>query len=319
MVTGFLYDTRFLDHDPGAGHPERRERLISTMSHLEAQPWFDTLVRYTPRDIEREWLETVHESSYIDRAKREIENGLPFIDTPDVGVSDESFDVAVLAAGGVLELADRVAKRDVNNGFALIRPPGHHAENSAALGFCLFNNVAITARYLQKMYGLNKILILDWDVHHGNGTQHTFEEDPSVLYVSLHQYPYYPGSGAYTEIGVGRGQGATLNCPMRAGSLDEDYRAAFERRILPKIDEFGPEAVLISAGFDAHRDDPLAQINLSTEFFGWMSRRMVEVAEKHSDGILISMLEGGYNLQALPLCIAEHLMALAGISNSNPQ
>ncbi len=316
MTTGFLYDTRYLDHHPGVGHPERRERLLATMSHLEGQPWFTTLRRCSPRNIDREWIETTHSSGYIDRARRGIEEGLPFIDTPDVGVSEDSFEVAVLAAGGALELADRVVSREVDNGFALVRPPGHHAETSTALGFCLFNNVAITARYLQKNYGLEKILILDWDVHHGNGTQHTFEEDPSVLYVSLHQYPYYPGTGAHTEAGVGRGQGATVNCPMPAGSGDDDYRAAFQERVLPKIDAFRPEAVLISAGFDAHRDDPLAQINLSTEFFGWMSERMMEVAEQHADGILISMLEGGYDLRALPLCVAEHLQVLAKISKT---
>jgi len=313
MKTGFIYDDRYLDHDPGAGHPERRERLIVTMSHLENQPWFETLKRYAPRNAEREWIERIHSNQYIDRAAEEIKSGVAFIDTPDVGVSRESFDVAVLAAGGVLELADRVVSREVDNGFALIRPPGHHAEESAAMGFCLFNNVAITARYLQKKHGLDKIMILDWDVHHGNGTQHSFEDDPSVLYISLHQYPFYPGTGAYTETGVGRGQGATLNLPMPAGSGDTDYQLAFSEQIIPKIEEFKPNAVLISAGFDAHRQDPLAQINLSTECYGWMSERLLEAANKHANGILISMLEGGYSLEVIALCVEQHLKVLAGI------
>jgi acetoin utilization deacetylase AcuC-like enzyme len=177
----------------------------------------------------------------------------------------------------------------------------------------LFNNAAITARYLQQQHGLDKILILDWDVHHGNGTQHTFEEDPSVLYISTHQYPYYPGTGAWNETGTGRGQGATLNCPMPAGSGDREYETAFMEKILPKIDAFRPEFIIISAGFDAHKNDPLGDINLSTEFFGWMTKVLQEKAEKYSAGKLISLLEGGYNLKMLPLCIAEHLKVMAGI------
>ncbi len=316
MTSGFLYDERFLDHDPGAGHPERRERLIATMDHLQHQPWFAGLTRVAPRRAEREWLETTHSDRYIDRTAADIARGLPYIDTPDVGVSRDSFDVAVLAAGGALALADRIVNRELTNGFALLRPPGHHAELSMALGFCLFNNVAITARYLQNRYGLAKILILDWDVHHGNGTQHSFEEDPSVLYVSLHQYPYYPGTGAYSETGRGSGRGATLNCPMPAGASDDDYRQAFKDRVLPGIDTFKPEAVLISAGFDAHHADPLAQIELSTGFYGWMTERMMEAAERHASGILISMLEGGYDLNALPQCVAEHLRVLARIEST---
>ncbi len=229
-------------------------------------------------------------------------------------MSDASFDVALLAAGGLLKLADQVLSGEVDNGFALVRPPGHHAEVDTALGFCLFNNVAVCARYLQHRYGLGKVLILDWDVHHGNGTQHTFEEDPSVLYVSLHQYPYYPGTGAASETGLGRGVGATLNCPMPAGAGDEDYRRAFQERILPKIAAFAPEVVMISAGFDAHRADPLAQINVSTECYGWMSERLMEAADEHAHGRIISVLEGGYDLGALPLCVAEHLRVLMGLS-----
>ncbi len=316
MATGFVYDKRFLDHNAGAGHPERPERLMATMSHLENQSWFASLKQFAPRAADREWVENIHSGGYIDRAAEEIASGVPFVDTPDVGVSRESFDVALLAAGGTLELADRVVSREVDNGFALVRPPGHHAEVNAAMGFCLFNNVAITARYLQKKHGLDKIVILDWDVHHGNGTQHSFEEDPSVLYVSLHQFPFYPGTGAYTETGVGQGAGATLNCPMPAGCGDADYQLAFTERIMPKIDEFKPSAVLISAGFDAHRQDPLAQINLSTEFYAWMSERLLEAANKHANGILISMLEGGYSLEVIALCVEQHLKVLAGIPRS---
>jgi len=312
MATGFLYDERFLDHDAGAHHPERRERLSSTMAHLQAQAWFEELHRVAPRMADQDSIERVHSPDLVARARSTCEQGLPFLDVMDVGVCKDSFDVALLAAGGAQELADRVVAGEVANGFALCRPPGHHAEHNQALGFCLFNNVAVAARYLQHEHGLDKILILDWDVHHGNGTQHTFEDDPSVLYVSTHQYPYYPGTGAHSETGVGAGAGATLNCPMPAAAGDEQYRLAFSEKILPKIDAFAPEFVIISAGFDAHVDDPLAEIRLSTEFFAWMSSRLMEIADKHCGGRLISLLEGGYNIDKLPLCIGEHLQVLAG-------
>ena len=312
MTTGFLYDGRFLDHDAGAHHPERRERLTSTMAHLESQEWFSGLERLSPRIADERWIESIHSSDLIARARTACERELPFLDVMDVGVSRQSFDVALLAAGGAQELADRVLAGDVDNAFALCRPPGHHAERDQALGFCLFNNVAIAARYLQQEHGLDKILILDWDVHHGNGTQHSFEEDPSILYVSTHQYPYYPGTGAYSETGIGRGDGATVNCPMPAGAGDTQYRQAFIERILPAIDAFAPEFVIVSAGFDAHVDDPLAGICLSTEFFGWMTARLMEAADKHSGGRLIALLEGGYNIQKLPLCVDEHLQVLSG-------
>jgi acetoin utilization deacetylase AcuC-like enzyme len=312
MATGFLYDERFLDHDAGAGHPERRERLTSTMAHLQSQDWFEQLHRLTPRIADEASIESVHSRDLVIRARSACEQELPFLDVMDTGVSRDSFDVALLAAGGAQELADRVIAGDVDNAFALCRPPGHHAERDLALGFCLFNNVAIAARHVQREHGLDKILILDWDVHHGNGTQHSFEDDPSVLYVSTHQYPYYPGTGAYSETGVGRGEGATLNCPMPAGAGDEQYLQVFAEKILPKIDAFAPEFVIVSAGFDAHVDDPLASICLSTEFFGWMSARAMEVADKHCDGRLISLLEGGYNIHTLPLCVDEHLQILSG-------
>ena len=312
MATGFLYDERFLDHDAGAGHPERRERLSSTMAHLQAQAWFEQLRMLTPRVADEASIESVHSHDLIVRARSACEQELPFLDVMDVGISRESFDIALLAVGGAQTLADNVIAGEVDNAFALCRPPGHHAEHDQALGFCLFNNVAIAARYLQKEHGLDKILILDWDVHHGNGSQHSFEDDPSVLYVSTHQYPFYPGTGAYSETGTGRGEGATLNCPMPAGAGDEQYTQVFVEKILPKINEFAPEFVIISAGFDGHVDDPLANICLSTEFYGWMSARLMEVADKHCKGRLISLLEGGYNINKLPLCVDEHLQVLAG-------
>jgi len=311
MKTGFAYDERCLDHDTGRGHPERADRLRSAMSSLQRQPWFDELKPYQPLVPERKWLETIHHSEYVTRVESEIESGADFVDSPDVSVSEKSFDAALLATGAALQLADALMSEEIDNGFALVRPPGHHAEANTALGFCLLNSVAITARYLQQAHNIDKVLILDWDVHHGNGTQHSFEEDPSVLFISTHQYPHYPGTGAWSETGIGAGDGATLNCPMSAGSSDAQYEQVWREKILPKIDEFAPQAILLSAGFDAHQADPLASINLSTEFFGWMSQRMLEAADKHAGGRLISLLEGGYDLDALAECVDLHVAHLA--------
>lgn len=310
MTTGFLYNPLFLDHDTGPAHPECSQRLVATSEYLVSRPLYEDLKQFSAKPAAREWLETIHTGSHIDRVALECERGTTYIDTPDVTISPGSFNVAVNATGGVLALADGIMAGEINNAFALIRPPGHHAEANLPLGFCLFNSIAISARYLQKKYGVEKILILDWDVHHGNGTQHSFEDDPSVLYVSLHQYPYYPGTGAYSETGIDQGEGSVLNCPMAAGAGDSDYEQAFINLILPKIDDFKPDMVLLSAGFDAHIADPLAQIRLSTDFFSWMSQRMMEVADKYANGRLLSMLEGGYNLTTLPLCVEAHLTAL---------
>jgi acetoin utilization deacetylase AcuC-like enzyme len=307
MKTGFIYDDRFLHHDTGSGHPECSARLSTTMSFLKTQPWFNSLVSIQAESAEVNDILTLHDAAYIRRAEEVCRSGNTYLDSMDVSVSTESFDIALLAAGSAIQLADNVMNDTVDNAFALLRPPGHHAENDMAMGFCLFNNVALLARYLQNRYGLNKIAIVDWDVHHGNGTQHLFEDDPSVLYISTHQYPFYPGTGSYSETGIGRGIGATLNCPMPAGANDLDYETVFIEQILPKIDQFQPEFILISAGFDAHQADPLANINLSTASFGWMTERLMEKANKHCNNRIISLLEGGYNLDALARCVGIHL------------
>jgi acetoin utilization deacetylase AcuC-like enzyme len=312
MPTGFIYDPAFLTHDTGSGHPERPARLQAVMRRLVSQPWYPRLRQLTARPADIPWIETTHSLEYIRRAAAACESGDRFLDSMDVAISRESSDVALLAAGAVLALADDVISGASSNGFALVRPPGHHAEHDRALGFCLFNNVAVLARYAQKRHGIDKVAIVDWDVHHGNGTQHTFEADPSVLYVSTHQYPYYPGTGSASETGVGAGKGATLNCPMPAGASDADYRRAFSERILPKLRDFKPELLVISAGFDAHAEDPLAQINLSTDCFGWMTERLLEAADQHAGGRLISVLEGGYHLERLADCVTLHLALLSG-------
>ena len=311
MNTALISDPRFLEHEPGATHPECPQRLSRTLSHLAGLPWMPSLKTLAPKGISEDWLETVHGRHYIKRAQHACLVGEKQLDCMDVGICAASFDVALLAAGGLLVLADEIVAGHIDNGLMLARPPGHHAESDQALGFCLFNNVAVLAHYLRKNHALDKILILDWDVHHGNGTQHAFEDDPAILYISTHQYPFYPGTGAGSETGTGRGRGATLNCPMPAGSGDKDYERTFMEKILPKIDAFKPEFVLISAGFDAHTEDPLGQLCLSTDFYGWMTLRVMEMAEKHCQGRIISTLEGGYNLTTLPLCVAEHLRVLS--------
>ena len=310
MRTGFSYDPVFLDHDTGAGHPECKERLQSTIDYLSGQNRLSELINIESRYAGIDQIEQVHSSEYIERARQTCLSGGLFLDSPDVTISRNSFDIALKAAGSGLQLADAVVANNIDNGFGLLRPPGHHAEKGMALGFCVFNNIAVLARYLQKTHGLDKILILDWDVHHGNGTQHLFEQDPSVLYISTHQFPFYPGTGRYDDTGTGRGTGATLNCPMSAGASDTHYTAAFNEKILPKINEFRPEIILISAGFDAHADDPLADIRLSTQFYSCMTEWLMEKAEKYCQGKIISLLEGGYNLQRLPECIDAHLTQL---------
>jgi acetoin utilization deacetylase AcuC-like enzyme len=254
----------------------------------------------------------VHDDGYIERLQRACADEMPYIEVPDSGVCPESFTIAQLAAGTMINAVDAVMSGQLTNAFCSVRPPGHHAEHHMSLGFCLFNNIAIAARRLLDNHGLARVLILDWDVHHGNGTQHTFESDPRVLFVSLHGHPriVYPGTGYEHERGRGPGEGFTINLPMLPPSGDGEYRRAFDRKILPAVERFDPQFVLISAGFDAHRLDPLAPLELETESFGWMTDEMVHVAKKHCGGKLVSVIEGGYHLQALGDCVALHVTRL---------
>lgn len=311
MRTAYIYDPLFLRHDTGSRHPEHSARLTAAQSLLEQQPWYGDLHQLSASPASLESIGRVHTSEYVERVRAACAAGQRRLDTPDVTISRESCEVALNAAGSILIIADAVLAKRVDNGFAMVRPPGHHAETALAMGFCLFNNIAIAARHLQKTHGLERILILDWDVHHGNGTQHIFEEDPDVFYISLHQFPHYPGTGGKNETGVGKGIGATLNCPMTPGLGDEHYRQAFDEIILPKARAFHPETVLISAGFDAHRADPLADINLTTRSYRWMTRAMMDLADQCCEGRIISILEGGYDLNALAASVSEHLRMLA--------
>jgi acetoin utilization deacetylase AcuC-like enzyme len=308
--TGFVYHQDYLQHDMGFGHPESPDRLRAIVTRLEGAGLLARLTRIEPAPAADEWITQVHAPVYLTHLKKRApQSGHVSLD-PDTSISPGSLPAAYLAAGGALAAADAIMAGRVNNAFCAVRPPGHHAEHDRAMGFCLFNNVAIAARYLQRRHGIERVLIVDWDVHHGNGTQHTFYGDPTVLFFSTHQYPYYPGTGRATERGEGKGEGATVNVPMTQGQGDEDYCEVFERVLVPAADDFKPEFVIISAGFDAHRDDPLAGMALTEDGYGALSRIVLNVAGRHCQGRVLSCLEGGYNLQALSASVERHLLAM---------
>ncbi len=319
LPTAFVYSQRYLDHDTGPAHPERPERLRAIHRQLEQSGSLKRCLPIEPTPADPSLVERVHDRDHIERFRRACLQHAPIIDTPDCPISPASFDVALLAAGGVIAAVDAVMQARARNAFCAVRPPGHHAERRMAMGFCFFNNVAIAAEFVHARYGIEHVAILDWDVHHGNGTQHHFEADPDVFFCSIHQHPatLYPGTGYAGERGRGPGLGTTLNVPMSPGSGDEEYQQAFDEQILPALSAFKPGFILVSAGFDAHRDDPLAHIELSTEMFGWMTSRVVQLAESLCGGRLVSTLEGGYNLSALADSVQTHLESLSS-GNSNP-
>jgi acetoin utilization deacetylase AcuC-like enzyme len=309
MVVGLIQDAEFLRHETG-DHPEAPARLEAVRRRLEAAGISSAAASAEPRAAERAELEAVHRAEFVDHVAWVCRAGLPLIDAADTAVCRVSYEVALLAAGAGLVAADRIVAGEWRSAFAAVRPPGHHAEHAQAMGFCLFNNVAVAARYLQRRHGIGRVVILDWDVHHGNGTQHAFEEDPSVYYISLHQWPFYPGTGAAWERGRGAGTGTTLNVPLPHGTTDRDYLKAFETKVLPEIDAYAPEFILISAGFDAHRDDPLGGMRLSDQAFVEMTRSVLDLARRHCEGRVLSLLEGGYDLDALARCVELHVAEL---------
>lgn len=302
-------------HNTGA-HPECADRLRVIEELCDHPDLRSGLVRVQPRAAALEELSEIHDSDYILRVKQAAASGVRALD-PDTFISPESFKEALLAAGGVLSVLDAVVSGEVRNGFCAVRPPGHHAERGWAKGFCLFNNIAVAARYAQKHHGIKKVLIVDWDVHHGNGTQNAFYADPTVFYFSLHQYPHYPGSGARDQTGAGAGRGFTRNIPLPAGSGDPEYRAAFEKDLIPAAEKFAPDLILISAGFDGHAEDPLAGTRLTEAGYRFMTETLTGLADRYCGGRLVSVLEGGYNLSALQRSVKEHLSALIGSSKAS--
>ena len=307
---GFVYDPRYLGHEMGPGHPESPERLRAICAQLQSSGTWSRLHQITPRRAERQWIERIHRASYVESLERRSPaKGYASLD-PDTSMSPGTLDAAYLAAGGALAAVDAIMNGDIDQAFCAVRPPGHHAEADRAMGFCFFNSVAIATRYIQQHHGLQRVLIVDWDVHHGNGTQHAFYDDASVLFFSTHQFPYYPGTGGAMETGEGRGKGLTINVPLSGGQGDDEYREVFQKVLVPTADTFQPEFVVISAGFDAHRDDPLASMDLTEEGYGELTSLVATIAKNFSSGRILACLEGGYHLQALAGSVDRHLQAL---------
>jgi acetoin utilization deacetylase AcuC-like enzyme len=306
--TGYASDPFYLRHETEP-HPENPGRLTAIQNRLESSEFYNNLTPIQPRKATVDEIASVHDLGYIASVEQNCADHNRNLDA-DTVISQDSYNAALLSAGAGMTAIDQLVNGKISNAFCAVRPPGHHAEQDRAMGFCLFNNVAIAARYAQKIKALNKIFIFDWDVHHGNGTQHSFYNDPSVYYASAHQHPFYPGSGAEEETGTGQGLGTTLNLPMDAYSDDEDYIAEVESRLIPEIQRYNPDLIIISAGFDAHKNDPLAQIQLTTECFGKMTELLMQVAQDVCSGRILSMLEGGYDYNALSDSVQLHMQTL---------
>ncbi|MBM9518638.1 histone deacetylase [Desulforhopalus vacuolatus] len=313
--TGLVCDERCLLHDTGDHHPESASRLRAVYAWLKESGLAAQLVPIEAQPANQRWIEAVHNIHYIRKFEDACLYGLPDFEHTDNVICRDSYDAALLSAGGVLEAVDAVVSGRLDRVFCALRPPGHHAERDKSMGFCYFNNVAIAARYLQLQHGIEKVAIIDFDVHHGNGIQHIFEEDPTVLYCSLHEHPSFawPGTGRDFEEGKGEGEGFTFNVPVLPGRGDKEYRKAVEMRIKPKVKAFQPEFLLVAMGFDAHADDLMADIQLTAEGFDFLSRTVVELAECCTGGRVISVLEGGYNPLTLPRLVESHLRILAGL------
>jgi acetoin utilization deacetylase AcuC-like enzyme len=306
MSTGLLYDERFLLHQAPYDHPEHPGRLSAIWQRCQREGLADRCRRVPAREATREEIARVHTAEYIDAIAATAARDFEQLD-PDTYTCRDSAEAARLAAGGLIDLTNTVVDGRIANGLALLRPPGHHAEADRAMGFCLFNNVAIAARAAQQK-GARRVLIVDWDLHHGNGTQNTFWEDPSVLYFSTHQFPFYPGTGALEEVGGGKARGYTVNVPLPAGCGEAEYAAAFERVLLPIARQFAPDLVLVSSGFDAADGDPLGSMRISPAGYGWMTSALLGLA----NGRLVLALEGGYNLEAISRSAEACLRVLLG-------
>jgi acetoin utilization deacetylase AcuC-like enzyme len=314
--TGLVFDPIYLRHLAGdtTGHPERPERLTAIMDGLEKAGVLKDLVRIAPRRATEAELGLVHSPSYLTLVQRELTNlqGPHELSTGDTLTSPDSFEAAHYAAGGVLNAVDAVMANRVKNAFCAVRPPGHHASRDRGMGFCIYNNVAIAARYLQRVHKIQRVLIVDWDYHHGNGTQDTFYEDGSVFYFSTHDYGAYPGTGSATETGKGAGSGKIVNVPLPKGAGDADILRAFQTKLIPAARNFKPDFILISAGFDSMRRDLLGQFDITPEGFAAITRVVVMLADELCQGRVVSVLEGGYRLDGLADSAAAHVKALQG-------
>jgi len=310
--TGLLYDERFLLHKTGPVHPEAPERLTVIVRALEEADLLPKLIPVPATPARIKWIVAVHSPKYIHRFEEACMLDLGELDSADNQICPQTYDTALLAVGGILNSVDMLMEGKIDNAFCAVRPPGHHAEMREALGFCYFNNVAIAARYLQSRWNVWRVGIVDFDVHHGNGTQHIFEDDSTVFYYSIHEHPSfaYPGTGREFEKGSGPGLGTTLNSTVLPGQGDEEYRHKILRDLVPAFEAFRPEVIFVSAGFDAHVADDMSDIKLSTEGFSWVMQTILRMADEYADGRLISVLEGGYSLNVLPELVRNHVRIL---------
>ncbi len=313
MTTVFVYDPIFLEHRPPARHVESPRRLEAVVAQLERLRWLDRpdVLRLAPRPATESELAAVHTYDYIRSIEEKAKSGGGRLDA-DTYLSPRSYEVAVMAAGAPLVALDAILGGQARNGYALVRPPGHHARPAQAMGFCLFNNVAVAARYAIDHHGLKRVMIVDFDVHHGNGTQEIFYEDPRVLYISTHQYPWYPGTGRSDEMGAGAGLGTTVNIPLPAGTDWAVFDAVIRQVMAPLADRFRPELLLVSAGYDAHWRDPLGQFRLANVDFVLITRLLKEIAEDYCDGRILLVQEGGYDIDALAQSAASCFNVLLG-------
>jgi acetoin utilization deacetylase AcuC-like enzyme len=309
--TGIVKDRRYMDHRTGHFHPESHRRLEIIYEMLNDPDMKDKYVEVRVREATEEELLYIHSRDYISMVAATAGKPRSYLDA-DTQTSPGSYQAALLAVGGLCNAIKMVNNGEIDNAFALVRPPGHHAERNRGMGFCLFNNVAIGARYAQRQLGLDRVLIADWDLHHGNSTQHCFEDDPSILYFSTHQYPYYPGTGNFTEVGNGRGEGYTVNVPLSTGYGDAEYIAIYRQILQPIALQFKPDLVLASVGFDIHKDDPLGGMSVTPDGFAGLTHILMEVARLSCNHKLVLTLEGGYNLQGLRDSLKAVLRELRG-------
>ena len=320
MKLGWIYDRRFLQHDTGPTHIEQAGRLDAIVRALGAAGLSERLRPLAFCAATAEQLALVHDPAYVDLVRMMCAEGFTFIGSQDTVICPRSYDVAALAAGGVLAACDAVMSQLVPRAFCAVRPPGHHAESDRALGFCLFNHVALAAEHLIRHDGLKRVAVVDIDAHHGNGTQRIFESRRDVFYVSLHERPAslpFPGTGEAEETGCGAGRGSTLNVPLDAGAGDRQYRDAFQQHVLPALDSYRPEFLVVSAGFDALMWDPAAHLSLEPASFGWITELLVRTAERHAGGRLVSVLEGGYCLSHLGAAAVAHVRALLAAADDH--
>ena len=310
MTTALVYDPAFLEHDT-RHHPENPDRLRVILSALQQdEALWTSLNHLSPRQVSDEDIMRCHSFRLIEHIRTLCDQGVPFVDL-DTAICAQSFEVAKLAAGAATVAVDHVFNDDAATAIALVRPPGHHATSNRAMGFCLFNNAAIAARYAQVHYGADRVLIVDWDVHHGNGTQEIFYRDPSVFYFSTHQYPYYPGTGSAGERGLDKGEGTTLNIPLTAGTAASAHREAFSEALKVIERGFPPDLIIVSAGFDSRRGDPLGGLLLEDSDFAEMTKQVLDIAHRNGSGRVVSVLEGGYNLDTLGETVRTHIATLA--------